>query len=156
MTIWLRTLCVTAMALAASACASAPEPVAQLAPVEVKSAPLVAAAPSKQKIIYANIDQLKHAAVISSIETYRRARPTANCPCPYSVQSNGSKCGRNAYCEAGGQKPLCYPEDVSDEMLVRLSQTHQPSERPLSPASIKPGVCTSKGGASQSADAGTN
>jgi len=35
------------------------------------------------------------------------------CACPYSLMSNGRKCGkRSAYSKPGGYEPLCYPEDV--------------------------------------------
>jgi len=35
------------------------------------------------------------------------------CACPYSLMSNGRKCGkRSAYSKPGGYEPLCYPDDV--------------------------------------------
>jgi hypothetical protein len=41
-----------------------------------------------------------------------------NCPCPYSVASNGSSCGsRSAYSKPGGYAPICYPNDVTPEMV---------------------------------------
>lgn len=41
-----------------------------------------------------------------------------NCPCPYNRASNGSRCGkRSAYIKPGGYSPLCYPADVSDQMV---------------------------------------
>ena len=40
------------------------------------------------------------------------------CACPYSVARNGSLCGgRSAYSKPGGYSPLCYPQDVSDDMV---------------------------------------
>lgn len=43
-----------------------------------------------------------------------------NCPCPYNLARNGSRCGkRSAYNRAGGYAPLCFEEDVSPEMLKR-------------------------------------
>jgi beta-lactamase superfamily II metal-dependent hydrolase len=40
------------------------------------------------------------------------------CPCPESVMSNGRRCGaRSAYSRGGGDAPLCYPRDVTDEMV---------------------------------------
>ena len=36
------------------------------------------------------------------------------CPCPYSLMSNGKKCGkRSAYSEPGGYEPLCYVSDIT-------------------------------------------
>jgi len=36
------------------------------------------------------------------------------CPCPYSIMSNGNKCGkRSAYSKPGGYEPLCYISDIS-------------------------------------------
>lgn len=41
-----------------------------------------------------------------------------NCPCPYNLASNGSRCGkRSAYSKPGGYSPLCYPADVSDKTV---------------------------------------
>jgi hypothetical protein len=41
-----------------------------------------------------------------------------NCPCPYNVDRAGRACGgRSAYSRPGGRSPLCYPEDISDQML---------------------------------------
>ena len=35
------------------------------------------------------------------------------CPCPYSITSNGNKCGkRSAYSKPGGYEPLCYESDI--------------------------------------------
>ena len=35
------------------------------------------------------------------------------CPCPYSVMSNGKKCGkRSAYSKPRGYEPLCYVSDI--------------------------------------------
>ena len=41
------------------------------------------------------------------------ARYPGNCACPYSLMSNGRKCGkRSAYSKPGGYAPLCYSNDV--------------------------------------------
>lgn len=40
------------------------------------------------------------------------------CPCPDSTDSAGRRCGkRSAYSKPGGAAPLCYPADVTDEMI---------------------------------------
>lgn len=42
------------------------------------------------------------------------------CACPYSMMRNGAACGRrSAYSRPGGRSPLCYPQDVSPEMVGR-------------------------------------
>lgn len=48
------------------------------------------------------------------------ARYAGNCPCPYSTARNGSRCGRrSAHARPGGEAPLCFREDVSDEAIAR-------------------------------------
>jgi hypothetical protein len=50
-----------------------------------------------------------------SIATY-----PGNCPCPYNLDRAGRRCGaRSAYSKPGGRAPLCYPGDVSDEMVAK-------------------------------------
>ena len=53
--------------------------------------------------------QIRQQIVRESISAY-----SGNCPCPYNVASNGSRCGgRSAYSRPGGASPKCYPADVS-------------------------------------------
>lgn len=57
--------------------------------------------------------QIKKILIRESIENY-----PGNCPCPYNHASNGSRCGRrSAYSRAGGYETLCYPKDVTPEMV---------------------------------------
>ena len=57
--------------------------------------------------------QIRHILIDESIAAY-----SGNCPCPYSTARNGSRCGRrSAYSRPGGEAPLCYPKDVTDEMV---------------------------------------
>ena len=45
-----------------------------------------------------------------SIENY-----PGKCPCPYSIMSNGKRCGkRSAYSKPGGYETLCYVSDIKD------------------------------------------
>ena len=40
------------------------------------------------------------------------------CACPYQLMSNGRKCGkRSAYSKPEGYSPLCYPEDISENLI---------------------------------------
>jgi hypothetical protein len=42
-----------------------------------------------------------------------------NCPCPYFADRAGRRCGgRSAYSRAGGYSPLCYPNDVTDQIVT--------------------------------------
>ena len=41
-----------------------------------------------------------------------------SCPCPYSKNSKGNLCGDNsAWSRAGGNKPICYEDEVSDAQV---------------------------------------
>ena len=60
-----------------------------------------------------NIDVIKKQIIKHSIESY-----PGNYACPYHLASNGSRCGkRSAYHRAGGYTPICYPEDVTAQMM---------------------------------------
>lgn len=63
-------------------------------------------------------DAIKQKIIQESIENY-----PGNCPCPYNIARNGSRCGkRSAYHRAGGYAPLCYPQDVTDRMVKEFKQ----------------------------------
>ena len=98
--------CVAALVLAAAADAAAP--------IEAKAAPAQGA---KQALTDA---QIKKLLIEESIAAY-----SGSCPCPYSTARNGSRCGkRSAWSRAGGQEPLCYPDDVSAEMVREYRAAH--------------------------------
>jgi hypothetical protein len=49
----------------------------------------------------------------ASLSTY-----AGNCPCPYSINAAGRRCGdSSAWSKRGGSSPLCYPDDVSDDRV---------------------------------------
>lgn len=63
---------------------------------------------------------IKQRIIQASIAAY-----PGNCPCPYSVARNGSRCGgRSAYSRSGGYAPLCYPSDVTEADLREYRQSH--------------------------------
>jgi len=63
-------------------------------------------------------EQIKQVIIQDSISHY-----SGHCPCPYNLASNGSQCGRrSAYSKPGGYNPICYPSDVTDEMIRRYRQ----------------------------------
>lgn len=58
--------------------------------------------------------QIRQLLIARSIATY-----PGNCPCPYSLDRAGRQCGkRSAYSKPGGYAPLCYPVDVTIEMVA--------------------------------------
>lgn len=64
--------------------------------------------------------QIKDILIKESIAAY-----SGNCPCPYHRARNGSSCGRrSAYSRAGGAEPLCYPKDVSAQMVEEYRAAH--------------------------------
>lgn len=65
-------------------------------------------------VLYAQADeQIKQAIIEESIQNY-----TGNCPCPYNTDRAGRRCGkRSAYSRPGGASPICYPEDITPEIL---------------------------------------
>jgi hypothetical protein len=58
------------------------------------------------------------AAVIRYVLTESRSRYPGNCACPDDRDRAGKRCGgRSAYSRRGGYAPLCYPHDVTPEMI---------------------------------------
>lgn len=65
--------------------------------------------------------QIKQLIIEESIANY-----SGNCACPYNLASNGSLCGRrSAYSKPGGYSPICYPSDVTPEMVKQYKKTHK-------------------------------
>jgi len=80
--------------------------------------PLVASADSARL----SDKQIRQLLIEESIAAY-----DGNCPCPYSRARNGSRCGkRSAYDREGGEEPLCYERDVSDEMVTEYRRVQGP------------------------------
>jgi hypothetical protein len=74
--------------------------------------------PKKKKPSDAQIRQIL---IDESIAAY-----SGNCPCPYNRASNGSRCGRrSAYDREGGTTPLCFPKDVSAEMVQAYREVNR-------------------------------
>ena len=64
--------------------------------------------------------QVRQILIAESIAAY-----SGNCPCPYSRARNGSRCGRrSAYDRPGGEAPLCFERDVTDEMVQQYRDAH--------------------------------
>lgn len=57
--------------------------------------------------------EIKQEIIRESIRNYR-----GSCPCPYSRDRAGRRCGkRSAYSRPGGASPLCYESDVTQKMV---------------------------------------
>lgn len=66
-------------------------------------------------------DEIRRILIRQSIATY-----SGNCPCPYNTDSAGRRCGkRSAYSKPGGASPLCYPQDVTEEMIERYRKLNE-------------------------------
>lgn len=58
--------------------------------------------------------EIRKRMIAESIDSY-----PGPCACPYQTARNGSRCGRrSAYDREGGYAPLCYPSDVTDDMVA--------------------------------------
>lgn len=67
---------------------------------------------------HVNNHELIRAIISQSIKNY-----SGKCPCPYSLMSNGSSCGkRSAYSKPGGASPICYASDVTEEMILEYKK----------------------------------
>ena len=56
-----------------------------------------------------------------SIVSYAR-----NCPCPYSADRAGRRCGdRSAYTRSGATAIMCYPQDIPDTEIARYRERYQ-------------------------------
>lgn len=57
--------------------------------------------------------QIRQRLIRESIAAY-----PGSCPCPYNTDRAGRACGRrSAYSRPGGYAPLCYPADVTADMV---------------------------------------
>lgn len=94
-----------------------------LSPTRVAALVLAIAAsagPAHGRELVPSDDDIRQILIRESISAY-----TGSCPCPYSVARNGSRCGkRSAYSRPGGAVPLCYPDDVPQEMVARYRKSH--------------------------------
>lgn len=48
------------------------------------------------------------------------------CACPFNQTRNGSSCGRrSAWSKAGGYAPICYKNEVTDEMVKQWREQNE-------------------------------
>ena len=68
------------------------------------------------------VQKIRQLIIEDSIASY-----PGRCPCPYNVTRNGSVCGaRSAWSRRGGHAPICYEQEVTQEMV----RERQKQERP--------------------------
>lgn len=66
------------------------------------------------------------AAIVSAIISRSRASYPGNCGCPDDRDRAGRRCGgRSAYSRAGGYSVVCYPRDVTPQMVASFKETGQ-------------------------------
>ena len=66
-------------------------------------------------------DEIKQLLVEESVLYYLTYH--GNCPCPYTLDRAGRRCGkRSAYSKPGGQDPLCYAADITDQMIEEYNK----------------------------------
>ncbi|WP_420878731.1 hypothetical protein [Rahnella aceris] len=76
--------------------------------------------PVSAKQVKTSDGAIKQAIINESIESY-----PGNCPCPYNSARNGSSCGkRSAWSRAGGYAPICYKDEVTQEMINKWKEAH--------------------------------
>ena len=68
-------------------------------------------------------DDIRRLLMRQSVEAYLATGRT--CPCPYSLNEDGRHCvGRSDYLRPGGSSVLCYPDDVTDSMVLIWKASH--------------------------------
>jgi hypothetical protein len=72
---------------------------------------------------FADNNDIRQQIIQSSVNEYLATGHP--CACPYNTARNGSSCGgRSAYSRPGGAAPLCYPKDITDQMVMDWKQQH--------------------------------
>jgi hypothetical protein len=79
---------------------------------------LIASAPSLANEQEVSDAQIWQSIIRESINSYPRT-----CPCPYSANALGGRCGdRSAYRRGDRASPMCYPQDIPDEHIARYRE----------------------------------
>lgn len=96
--------------------------------------------PGRPIIKDASDQQIRRALIASSIESYLLTQ--GNCPCPYLRDAADRHCGKmSAYCKPQGEQPLCFDEDITQEMLQRY-RNWQPGMKRITRVPPKKDACT--------------
>lgn len=66
--------------------------------------------------------QTRQIIIQNSIQAY-----AGSCPCPYNLDRRERLCGaRSAWSKPGGKSPLCYPNDITPELIENFHHTARP------------------------------
>lgn len=73
-------------------------------------------------VAYAQSDaEIREAIIRQSVQSY-----PGNCPCPYNKDRAGRNCGkRSAYSREGGYSVICFPSDVSEQMVLKFIENNK-------------------------------
>lgn len=127
-----RSVAFTAPGSPSMATTASPPPFSNPAPTPRIATERVATAPAPEKATPPDIKRkaevvLTAAAIAAIIIKASRDRYYASgrpCACPDDTMRNGRSCGsRSAYSRPGGAAPLCYPTDVTSEMIDAYRKT---------------------------------
>lgn len=90
-----------------------------LAPAARELPPQSTAPKKQQPARIAPKPHLSDAEVTKRIIARSLASYPGSCPCPYNTDRGGRRCGkRSAYSRPGGYAPVCYPSDVTRQMIL--------------------------------------
>ena len=71
-------------------------------------------------------DKIIQEIIYNSISSY-----DGKCACPYQRTSSGSRCGkRSAYSKPGGYEPLCFPEDITEDIVNTFINSAKTDKNP--------------------------
>lgn len=69
------------------------------------------------------VPAISDATIVQRIIAQSIERDPGSCPCPYSRDRGGRRCGkRSAYSKPDGYAPICFAEDVSRDMIGAFRQ----------------------------------
>ncbi|MBD9628157.1 SH3 domain-containing protein [Ensifer sp. ENS06] len=72
--------------------------------------------PSREEPV--KVPRISDALIVQRIIAESISGYSGSCPCPENRDRAGRRCGRrSAYSKPGGAAPICYPDDVSREMI---------------------------------------
>ena len=75
-------------------------------------------------------DEIRRYLMAASIAAY-----SGSCPCPFSLNRAGRRCGGNsAYSRPGGSRPLCFEQDVTPEQIKAVRDKYRAHFTPNNPA----------------------
>ena len=91
-----------------------------------KPRPAIAPVQQPKQVTPVKKPQVSRAIIVQRIIAESLASYPGNCPCPEYRDRAGRRCGkRSAWYRAGGYAPLCYPSDVTEDMISKWSEANQ-------------------------------